>query len=242
MAAVRWVRRRPAITTASPSPLRRTQFYVVFLLVELAGLLALRGLQLHPFLTPLLYLSLPGLVVFYGSSLLAHNRSVRLLGLLWLLTAVSEATWFVNQWLELNLLTPHLALVRLGLWLALMLFLQWRIVLGLVRERRYSPAVVMGAAAGYLMLGYTGGISLTVVYDLDPSAFLLPPPSPGQLGGLVYAPHLLATSFSALTTLGTPVLNPANLAGQTVTLLISALGQLYVAILIASVLGKVRDS
>lgn len=223
------------------SPLRRTQFYVVFLLVELAGVLALRRLQLHPFLTPLLYLSLPGLVFFYASSLVAQNRAVRLLGLMWLLTAFIEGAWFVSLRLGMQAWTPHLALVRLAFWLVMMLFLQWRIVVSLVRERRYSPAVVMGAAAGYLMLGYTGGICLTVVYDLDPTAFLLPHPGAGQLGGFIYAPNLLATSFGALTTLGTPAINPANMAGQTVTLLISALGQLYVAILIASVLGKVRD-
>jgi voltage-gated potassium channel len=229
----------PQRVTSSTAP-KTTRFYVVFLLVELAGLLGLRLLQIHPFLTPLLFLALPGLVLLYGPSLLVHSRSVRLLGLLWLLTASTECLWIGSLQLGLKPWSPQFNLLRLGLWLTLMLFFQWRLVLSLVRERHYSTAVVMGAAAGYLMLGYTGGISLIAIYDFAPDAFLLPPPRPGELGGVVYAPNLLAASFGALTTLGTSVINQANMTGQTVVLLISALGQLYVAILIASVLGKVK--
>ena len=66
----------PQRVTSSTAP-KTTRFYVVFLLVELAGLLGLRLLQIHPFLTPLLFLALPGLVLLYGPSLLVHSRSVR---------------------------------------------------------------------------------------------------------------------------------------------------------------------
>lgn len=226
----------------TPSTLRyRRRLYVTLLLLELAGLLALRPLQLHPHFTALVYLALPGVVLLfsYSSSLVRHSRSRGWLTVLWTCTAVLEVLW------QLALrrggpMVGHFGLLHLVFWQTLMLYLLWRLVVALIQEPRFNTTVVMGAAAGYLMLGYTGGIALTTLYALQPSAFLLPPAPPGAAGALVYTPHLLAGSFTALTTLGSGVINPAILSGQTVVLLITALGQLYVAILIGSVLGKNR--
>jgi hypothetical protein len=44
-----------------------------------------------------------------------------------------------------------------------------------------------------------------------------------------------------LTTVGTTVLNTSHVAGQVVTTVITVVGQLYVAILIAGILGKPRQ-
>ena len=48
----------------------------------------------------------------------------------------------------------------------------------------------------------------------------------------------MAASFTMLTTVGTTVLKTSNVAGQVVTTVITILGQLYVAILIALILGR----
>jgi len=229
------------VTTSSALRYRR-RLYVTLLLVELAGLLALRLLQLHPHCTALVYLTLPTVVLLfaYSSSVVRHSRSMRWLALLWGGTVITEMVWQLAQrsgaspWWHFNLL-------HMVFWQTLMLYLLWRVVVTLIREPRFNTTVVMGAAAGYLMLGYAGGIALTTLYALDPGAFLLPPPPPGTAGALIYSPQLLAGSFTALTTLGSGVINPAILSGQTVVLLITALGQLYVAILIGSVLGKERS-
>lgn len=229
--------------TASSAIRHRGRLYVTLLLLEMAGLLALRPLQLHPHFTALVYLALPGVVLLfsYSSSLVRHHRSRSWLMLLWGCTAIVEVLWQLalrngsQGW-------GHLGLLHLVFWQSLMLYLLWRLVLALIREPRFNASVVMGAAAGYLMLGYAGGIALTTLYALEPSAFLLPPAPAGASGALLYSPHLLAGSFTALTTLGSGVINPAVLSGQTVVLLITALGQLYVAILIGSVLGKERSA
>jgi hypothetical protein len=228
------------VTTSSSIRYRR-RLYVTLLLLELAGLLALRPLQVHPHFTALVYLALPGVVLLfsYSSSLVRRSRSRRWLTVLWSGTAVMEVLW------QLALrgggqLLGHFGLLHLVFWQTLMLYLLWRLVVALIEEPSFNTTVVMGAAAGYLMLGYAGGIALTTLYALEPAAFLLPPPPAGTSGALVYAPHLLAGSFTALTTLGSGLINPAVLSGQTVVLLITAMGQLYVAILIGSVLGKDR--
>jgi len=54
-------------------------------------------------------------------------------------------------------------------------------------------------------------------------------------------PALMVASFSLLTTVGTEVLNSANLTAQLIANLITIAGQLYVAVLIGLILGRVNQ-
>jgi hypothetical protein len=54
------------------------------------------------------------------------------------------------------------------------------------------------------------------------------------------APALMAASFGLLTTVGTEVLTSSNVAVQVLSNVITIAGQLYVAILIALILGRVQ--
>ena len=52
------------------------------------------------------------------------------------------------------------------------------------------------------------------------------------------APALMAASFEILTTVGSGVLRSASVTGQVITVVITIAGQLYIAILIALILGR----
>ena len=52
------------------------------------------------------------------------------------------------------------------------------------------------------------------------------------------APTLMAGSMNLLTTAGTSLLDPRNVTAQVVSSAITVTGQLYVAILIALILGR----
>lgn len=54
------------------------------------------------------------------------------------------------------------------------------------------------------------------------------------------APALMAGADGLLTTVGTDVLNPADVSAQVLASLITIAGQLYVATLIALILGRVH--
>jgi hypothetical protein len=104
-----------------------------------------------------------------------------------------------------------------------------------------TVSVVLGAASGYLLIGLAGGLLLTALWAVQPSAFVLasfPLVQAGNSIDLAVAPALMAASFTMLTTVGTTVLKTSNVAGQVVTTVITILGQLYVAILIALILGR----
>jgi hypothetical protein len=81
------------------------------------------------------------------------------------------------------------------------------------------------------------------MWVLQPSAFVLsslPPVAGAGGGGVAVAPALMAASFGLLTTAGTAVLIPSNINVQVIANVITISGQLYVAILIALILGRVQ--
>jgi hypothetical protein len=126
-------------------------------------------------------------------------------------------------------------------WLVFLSVGVFRKVKTLVREPYVTVSVVLGAAGGYLLIGLAGGLLLTALWAVQPSAFVLsslPTVQAGDSVDLAVAPALMAASFTMLTTVGTTVLKTSNVAGQVVTTVITILGQLYVAILIALILGR----
>jgi hypothetical protein len=131
---------------------------------------------------------------------------------------------------------PHVVVWTLFLLLAVV-----RIVKSLIREPYVTVAVVLGAASGYLLVGIAGGVLLTALWVMHPAAFepsALPPLAVTLGNPLPMAPALMAASFGLLTTVGTGVLSPADVSGQVAAAVITIAGQLYVAILIALILGR----
>jgi len=129
-------------------------------------------------------------------------------------------------------------------WLVFLSLAVIRKVKTLNREPFVTVSVVMGAASGYMLVGLAGGLLLTALWVLDPSAFdLTALPAVGSttaLPNVVVAPALMAAAFTMLTTIGTTVLKTSHVSGQVVTTVITVVGQLYVAILIALILGRFR--
>lgn len=153
--------------------------------------------------------------------------------LIWHLTLIAQPA------LGRALTIPHVIV-----WLVFLSLAVIRKVKTLNREPFVTVSVVMGAASGYMLVGLAGGLLLTALWVLDPSAFdLTALPAVGSttaLPNVVVAPALMAAAFTMLTTVGTTVLKTSHVAGQVVTTVITVVGQLYVAILIALILGRFR--
>lgn len=223
---------------------RRHAGYRNLLVLELL-ILALQPVSFHwPLLNPLLLIVLALLVVgtlTRFSMLRASRRRATSLGL----TAVGlELAW--------------LALVAYGvsspLWFNLAHLVVWMLFLGitvlrmirnLIQEPYVTIAVVMGAASGYLLIGYSGGLLLYSLWRLNPANFSLligAPETGGDVYGLLAAsPTLMLGAFGFLTTAGTNLVQTRTLESEAATTLITVTGQLYVAILIALVLGRVHQ-
>jgi hypothetical protein len=138
----------------------------------------------------------------------------------------------------------HLAIPRLIIWSLFIGLFLLRMTRALMREPYVTPSVVMGAAAGYLLIGYFGALLLNTLLLWQPEAFnlaLLPPAVDPLREPTRTFPALLMASLGSLTTTGTSITLPNQLLGSTASLVIALLGQLYVAVLIALVLGRFRQ-
>jgi hypothetical protein len=243
---------------------QRHSLYRGLLAVEVIALLGLRGLQEAPRLVSVVYLLISGVAVILDSPLLPKNRlnlkpaattSAALhlvrrsqqvlvqrlqLAILWLLALAVEVIW--QAALVLNPpLAVQLSVIHLLIWLVLLLTLLWGLVSALAEEPFFNGNLLMGAAAGYLLVGFTGGVVLNSLLVLDPAAFNLPAHGHDLPDGVGHAPAMLGAAFASLTTLGSPALKTDSLTSLTAGVAITIVGQLYVAILIAGILGKPRQ-
>ena len=141
-----------------------------------------------------------------------------------------------------------LTVVHVAVWVLFLLVAVVRKVKTLIREPFVTVSVVLGAASGYFLVGIAGGALLTALWVLHPAGFVagaLPPLPPGAAGHadatVAMAPALMVAAYGLLTTVGSNVLAPADVSAQVVANAITIAGQLYVAILIALVLGRVHQ-
>lgn len=242
---------------------QRHNYYRWLLIIEVIALISLRPLQQLPQLVSVVYLIIGGVGVLLDSPLLQKNRLTAQLHTAvipqkqhnqlrqvlrrrrwvqygWLCAAGVEALWQLSL-LLLPTVALHLSVVHMLTWLCLLLYQLWSLMNALAEEPVFSGDLLMGAAAGYLLIGFTGGTVLNSLVVLDPAAFTLAGSPHGALpAAIAYAPHMLGAAFGSLTTLGSPVLNNESLTCVSASAGITIVGQLYVAILIAGVLGKPR--
>ena len=163
--------------------------------------------------------------LFYGLGIAAIASE-----LLWLL---SLATW--------PGLGQHLSVVHLLIWTVFIGVFLLRKVRALMLEPYVTQAVVMGAASGYLLIGYLGAFLLHSLLLVHPEAFAFSHLMPGldpAADPLRAFPAMVVASFGALTTTGSDLGRPGQVLASTGCLAITIVGQLYVAVLIALILGR----
>jgi hypothetical protein len=134
---------------------------------------------------------------------------------------------------------PHVLI-----WLLFLLVVVVRGVRTLIREPFVTLSVIHCAISGYLTLGISGGVMLTALWVLQPSAFVvsaLPPHLSSAVPSGAIGSALMTASFGLLTTIGTQVLDSRNVTVQVMATLIAISGQLYIAILIGLILGRVHQ-
>ena len=216
--------------------------YRITLVYELLLLLLLPVAQQITLLLSLLLIGQATVFMVFVSRYSALRRTRPLMYGLGCTAIAMEVIWhaalFWSPSLGRALTTPHVVV-----WVLFLLVAVVRKVKSLIREPFVTTSVVLGAASGYLTVGIAGGVLLTAMWVLQPSAFVvsaLPAMSAGAVASVAVAPALMAASFGLLTTVGTSVLTPSNVTVQVIANVITIAGQLYVAILIALILGRVQ--
>ncbi|MCX5946294.1 MAG: hypothetical protein NTZ53_13570 [Cyanobacteria bacterium] len=124
-------------------------------------------------------------------------------------------------------------------WIAFFGLCLFRVVRALIREPYVTTSVVMGAAFGYLLIGFSGGMVLDALMYLQADSFAPLQDVYSSSNGLILRlPQMILGSFGYLTSVGTAALVPVSLTAQVICTLITITGQLYIAIMIGLILGR----
>jgi hypothetical protein len=104
-----------------------------------------------------------------------------------------------------------------------------------LRPGRIDGYRVMGGIAGYLLIGLIWSFAYQLLLQRAPSAIHF---APDVAEGFARQPtHLIYFSFTTLTTVGFGDIHPVTAAAQALTVAEALVGQLYIAILIAALVG-----
>jgi hypothetical protein len=105
------------------------------------------------------------------------------------------------------------------------------ILIYLFRERKITADVIMGGICVYLLMGFIWAFVFAILESIQPGSFQMPEDLSAGLVGFSYY------SFVTLTTLGYGDVTPVSPPARSLALLEAIMGQLYIAILIARLVG-----
>ena len=246
-----WALWSPDPTSENPLRINRQQLqtirkrhfgYRITLIYELLCLLLLPLAQLYSPLVSFLLIGLAVVLMVFVNRFSGMPRTRPVMLLLGCSALILELIWRgALAWqpaLGRVITLPHVLV-----WLLFLLVVVIRGVQTLIREPFVTLSVLHCAVSGYLTLGISGGVMLTAVWVLQPSAFVasaLPAHFNSAVPSGAVASALMTSSFGLLTTIGTQVLNPTNVTVQVLATLIAISGQLYIAVLIGLILGRVH--
>ena len=126
------------------------------------------------------------------------------------------------------------AYFKAGLYLIVGLIYGWaafKIILQILKIKTVNAQVIMGAVGGYLLIGLAGSFIIAFYSTLVPAAFNLP-----EVYNSAY--KYVYFTFVTFTTLGYGDITPQTPQAQSISILIALLGQVYITILMAILVGK----
>ena len=190
-------------------------------------------LFLPPFLITFKYLSytiyLLLTVVVVNCSLILFDKSrksgygiialILTVGFLWLSIA--------NDWQN-----PVLQVIRMVIMVLFFGFTFAKMVGEIFKLERVTGRVVIGAIGAYLLLGFIGSFLFQIIQLIYPNSFTNMDVFAGGFYGDIYF------SFVTISTLGYGDISPLTAQGQAVAIFVAISGQLYLAILMAMLVGK----
>jgi len=130
-----------------------------------------------------------------------------------------------------------------------------RLVRAMAQERQITQAVLMGAAAGYLMLGIAAGLMFSVLETIHPGSFSNIHDQHGRL--LVSIPDLTVPgkmvweldfvslnyfAFQCLTTVGFGDITPITRPAQMLSVATAVVGPLYLAVVMGLLIARLTSS
>lgn len=111
------------------------------------------------------------------------------------------------------------------------LFISIILISHLVKSKKVEKETIIIASSIYFLLGILGGFIFEICYHLIPNSLKIPGDISLQVSDFIYF------SFTTMTTLGYGDITPTVPQTQTIAILLSVIGQLYLTIVVALLIG-----
>jgi voltage-gated potassium channel len=185
---------------------------------------------LRPFLEGLAHLStlvdlFVTLILLAGVFALIQNRGVFIFGLNFaFITLVIRWMHHLMNISSLDVISQILSILFMG-------FIVGIILSYLFREDEITSDVIMAAICGYFLIGLLWNSVYLLLFAFEPGSFQFSRALGSGVGDFTYY------SFVTLTTLGYGDITPGTTPARSLALLEAVMGQLYLAILVARLVG-----
>lgn len=165
------------------------------------------------------------LMLFSGIYAVSEKKGIFLTGLLIAFPA------FLGSWAHYFLETPATRLLGSTFLFIFLLFAALVILRYLFTEKEVTKDVIIGAVCVYFLIGFAWGIFFMLMEHFHPGSFKIHQDPVEKGAWFVYY------SFVTLTTLGYGDITPLSGPARSLAVLEAVTGQLYLAVLIARLVG-----
>ena len=117
-------------------------------------------------------------------------------------------------------------------------YIAWLILVDILRAEMVTLDSIAAGISVYFLFGNMFGLTYAIIGHVDPDAFHIPAATASYLGNnLADISSAMYFSFVTLTTLGYGDITPVNDFARSLAFLEAAMGQIYLTVLIASLVG-----
>lgn len=198
----------------------------LFLLISLLLLLALQPLLVG-------FAGLSRLLnIFLSAVLISAVRAVSLQKKTALIGLMLALPMFLGMWSHQLVTMPRLHLLSHGFGVLFLGYIVIQVLSYIFRAKQVSRDVIYGALVVYLLLGLLWGFAYTLLEGLQPGSFNIPAGQTPEIRSLFFY-----YSFITLTTLGYGDITPLSTPANSLSLLEAVIGQFYLAVLVARLVG-----
>ena len=142
------------------------------------------------------------------------------------------------EWISLILNMPVLFKISLPINFLFFLMIVGIFIVQIAKAKNVTILVLMESISGYLLLGICFSIMVALLETLKPNSFNFNQISDTVNQNILYNIEYMYFSFVSFTSTGYGDFLPLVPAAKSLAILISITGQLYIAIIIAMIVGK----
>ncbi len=209
---------------------QHTRNNIILLICLVATILFLSAMSSHDLLIKNILFT--GIICSGTFSLDFANKSQKIL-------IVSGIFTICLNWLNHFIPNNVLSLVFASSFLLFNLFIVVFMIRHVAKSEKVDITIIINSINGYLLLGILGALLLAMSDDVQKLIYHLDSETIHFAGGAAKGFHdYLYFSFVTLTTLGYGDILPVSAFAKSVTLTIAVVGQFYMTILIAILVGK----